>query len=131
MGGKREREAETRLASLRWKSWGHNPELVTAPSRVPPGSFNPWMDRAGLAPELLVHRSSDGRGQSVSFWKTGHPSLSGKSVARHKSQDDTQKCHHAGEIGHGSRTRNCGEILSKEPPQESSGDQQKSAFLKD
>src|SRR5258708_18998463 len=38
-------------------------------SSVPPGAFNPRMVLAGLAPELLVHRNSDGNRQSVSFWE--------------------------------------------------------------
>src|SRR5258707_9025611 len=38
-------------------------------SSVPPGAFNPRMVLAGLAPELLVHRNSDGKRQSVSFWE--------------------------------------------------------------
>src|SRR5258708_39226451 len=50
------------------KRRGHEPELVTA-TRVPPGAFNPRMVLAGLAPELLVHRNSDGNRQSVSFWE--------------------------------------------------------------
>src|SRR5258708_33830763 len=50
------------------KRRGHEPELVTA-TRVPPGAFNPRMVLAGLAPELLVHRNSDGKRQSVSFWE--------------------------------------------------------------
>jgi hypothetical protein len=58
---------ESHFAPLHVKSWGHRTELVTEPSRVPPGSFNPRMDRAGLAPELLVLRDSAGKCESVSF----------------------------------------------------------------
>jgi len=38
-------------------------------SSVPPDAFNPRMIRAGSAPELLVHWSSVGKRESVSFWE--------------------------------------------------------------
>jgi hypothetical protein len=60
------------------RATGPSREQAGAPARsgdrnsgVPPDAFNPRLIRAGSAPELLVHTSSEKECQSVSFREFG------------------------------------------------------------
>ena len=112
------------------------PELVTAISSVPPGAFNPtegikqvplscWCTRVVAEGKKAFHSGN------CHFPKVKDGvALAGESVTRHKSQDNAQERYHAGEIGYGSRARDCGEILGEEPPGEATCSQDENSFLK-
>jgi hypothetical protein len=66
-----ETDGYLKVAATVLNKQGHKLDLVTASlASVPPDALNPRMILAGVPPELLVHKSSEGEGESVSFWKS-------------------------------------------------------------
>ena len=110
--------------------------MVTAISSVPPGAFNPTEGIELVPLSCWCTRVVAEGGKAFHFGKMSFGTvkdgvaLAGESVTWHKSQDNAEECDHAGEIGGGSRARDCGEILGEKPPDEATCNQDENPLLK-